>query len=30
VQPDLHFTSLAALADWLDAQTSNAQEEAAA
>jgi putative hydrolase of the HAD superfamily len=30
VQPDLHFTSLTALADWLDAQTSNAQEEAAA
>jgi len=30
VRPDLHFTSLTALADWLDAQTSNAQEEAAA
>jgi putative hydrolase of the HAD superfamily len=30
LQPDLHFTSLAALADWLDAQPSNAQEEAAA
>ena len=30
VRPDLHFASLAALADWLDALQSPAQEEAAA
>jgi len=30
VRPDLEFTSLAALADWLDAHPSSAQKEAAA
>ena len=30
VQPDLHFTSLTALADWLDALHSSAQEDVAA